>query len=99
MITMLNNQILFLKSNLGIVQDGKVKGAPDLVSKILSIDKNYDLKTKKIIYEKFGVKEYFVINQFTKEVITFYYNGSNYNLQASKEGILKSKLLKKTCSF
>ena len=55
------------KNNLGIVQDGKVKDAPDLVIEILLLDKNYDLETKKIIYEKFGVKEYFVVDPFKKK--------------------------------
>lgn len=96
----LQPDILFIsKNNLGIVQDGKIKGAPDLVIEVLSLDKNYDLETKKMIYEKFGVKEYFVVDPFTKELVTFYHNGKNYVIQTSKVSKLKSKLLKKTFSF
>ena len=96
----LQPDILFIsKANLGIVQDGKVKGSPDLVIEVLSSDKKYDLETKKEIYEQFGVKEYFVVDPFTKEVFAFYFDGKKYVLQTSKIGNLKSKLLKKTFAF
>jgi Uma2 family endonuclease len=96
----LQPDILFIsKANLAIVQEGKVKGAPDMVVEVLSIDKKYDLETKKAIYEKFGVKEYFVVDPFTKEVVTFYFDGKIFMLQASKTGKLKSKQLKKTFTF
>jgi Uma2 family endonuclease len=96
----LQPDILFIsKVNLGIVQDGKIKGSPDLVIEVLSSDKKYDLETKKLVYEKFGVKEYFVVEPFTKEVVAFYHDGKKYVLQESKIGKLKSKLLKKTFAF
>ena len=96
----LQPDILFIsKANLGIVQDGKVKGSPDLVIEVLSLDKKYDLETKKTIYEQFGVKEYFVVDPFTKEVVTFYFYGKQYMLQESKIGKLTSKLLEKVFSF
>ncbi len=96
----LQPDILFIsKANLGIVKDGKIKGTPDLVIEVLSLDKKYDLEIKKAVYEKFGVKEYFVVEPFTKEVVSFYFDGKKYILQESKIGKLKSKLLKKTFAF
>jgi Uma2 family endonuclease len=96
----LQPDILFIsKANLGIVQDGKIQGLPDLIIEVLSSDKIYDLETKKLVYEKFVVKEYFVVEPFTKEVVAFYHDGKKYLNQDTKAGKLKSKLLKKTFAF
>lgn len=47
--------------------DKGIMGAPDLVIEILSKgNSGYDLKSKKIIYQNAGVKEYYVINPVKK---------------------------------
>lgn len=92
--------ILFIAmKNLGIIQNGKIKGAPDLIVEALSSNRKHDLEKKRVLYEKFGVKEYFIVDPHTKEVITYYHDGKKYIPQESKKGKLKSKLLKKTFSF
>jgi Uma2 family endonuclease len=92
--------IIFIATeNLKIIQEEKVKGVPDLIVEILSGNKKHDMQRKKSLYEEFGVKEYFIIHQVTKEVITYYYDGGKFTLQESKKGKLKSKLLKKTFAF
>ncbi|MES1222839.1 MAG: Uma2 family endonuclease, partial [Bacteroidota bacterium] len=60
--------IFFIKKDrLGIVKDGKVKGAPDLIIEILSAaTAKYDLEDKKKIYELFRVKEYWIIDPVSK---------------------------------
>jgi Uma2 family endonuclease len=97
----LQPDILFIaKENLGIIKNGKVKGAPDLIIEILSPgNKRHDTEKKKAAYEKFGVKEYFVTDPETKETITWYLQNGAYVKQKSEKGKLKSKLLKKTFSF
>jgi Uma2 family endonuclease len=96
----LQPDIVFISNaNMGIIKNDKVKGTPDLVIEVLSSDTKYDLETKKLVYEKFGVKEYFVVEPFTKEVVAFYHDGKKYVLQESKIGKLKCKLLKKTFAF
>jgi Uma2 family endonuclease len=86
--------ILFISAaNLGIIKDGKIKGTPDLLAEILSSNRKYDTKTKKDLYESFGVKEYFIINPDTKETITYYHNGSKIVKQESEKVKIKSKLL------
>jgi Uma2 family endonuclease len=96
----LQPDILFISNaNMGIIKNDKVKGTPDFVIEVLSLDKKYDLETKKLVYEKFGVKEYFVVEPFTKEVVAFYHDGKKYIAQETKTGKLKSKLLKKTFAF
>jgi Uma2 family endonuclease len=97
----LQPDILFIASeNMGIIKKGKVKGSPDLIIEILSPgNRKHDTEKKKAVYEKFGVKEYFVIDPETKETITWYLSGKKYVKQLNAKGKIKSKLLKKTFSF
>ena len=49
-----------------ILTEANVQGAPDLVIEILSSgDKNRDTVKKKAIYEKYGVKEYWIVDPDT----------------------------------
>jgi Uma2 family endonuclease len=60
----LQPDILFISKErkAEIIKD-RVEGAPDLVIEILSpSNANYDLRQKKDVYEKYGVKEYIVID-------------------------------------
>ena len=92
--------ILFIATdNLDIVQKGKIKGAPDLIVEALSQDRKHDLETKKKLYEKFGVKEYFIIDPSNKEVFSYFLQGQKYVFQESKKGEIKSKILNKTFLF
>jgi Uma2 family endonuclease len=92
--------ILFISTgNLGIIKDGKIKGIPDLLVEILSGNRNYDIKTKKELYESFGVKEYFVVDPDTKEVLSYYHNGNVFIKQASMNGRVASKLLGQEFEF
>jgi len=92
--------ILFISNtNLGIIQDDKIRGIPDLIIEILSSNRKYDLNDKKSLYETFAVKEYFIVDPATKETITYYHDGKKYIQQESKTGKIKSKLLKKVFSF
>ncbi len=92
--------ILFISNaNLGIIKDGKIKGTPDLVIEILSENRKYDTKTKKELYEKFGVKEYFIVDPDTKETIAYYHDGKKYIKQESEKGKIVSRLLGKEFEF
>ncbi|HET6400819.1 MAG TPA: Uma2 family endonuclease [Candidatus Kapabacteria bacterium] len=65
--------ILFIRrENLGIVREGAVHGAPDLVIEILSPSTGYyDLKHKKDVYQQIGVKEYWIVDPMDKTVECF----------------------------
>lgn len=93
--------IIFISNgNLSIVQDGKVKGAPDIVVEVLSTGtKDHDLGKMKTAYERNGVKEYFAVDQKTKEVLAFYLKNDKYHAQPKVKAKLVSKLLKKTFKF
>jgi Uma2 family endonuclease len=52
-----------------ILDEQKINGAPDVVIEILSPSTAYyDLKKKKEIYEKYGVKEYWIVDPMEKTI-------------------------------
>ena len=60
--------------NPEILKNGKkILGAPDLVAEVLSLStmKN-DLGKKKNIYEKYGVKEYWIVDQWAKRIEVYH---------------------------
>jgi Uma2 family endonuclease len=61
-----------------IVTDTRIEGAPDIIIEILSSSTAiYDLRQKKDTYEKYGVKEYIVIDPVSR----------NADLYALKHGV------------
>jgi Uma2 family endonuclease len=55
--------IYITNENMGIIQDDKIVGAPDLLVEVMSPITGIRDKTKKrILYEKFGVKEYWIVD-------------------------------------
>jgi Uma2 family endonuclease len=56
--------VIFIRNeNLPIIKDGFVKGVPDLLAEILSPSNGkHDLFRKKALYERFGVKEYWIFD-------------------------------------
>jgi Uma2 family endonuclease len=70
------------------------KGVPDLLVEILSPSNNkHDLVVKKELYEKFGVKEYWIVEPFSKEVTVYKLQGSSYILASKEIGKVLSPLL------
>ncbi len=90
--------ILFVsKENLPIIQEKNINGAPDLIIEILSAATGYyDLIEKKEIYEKFGVKEYWIVDPKKQWVEIFWNEKNKFKSirRLEKTGILKSNLLK-----
>ena len=93
------DMLFIANANLGIIKEGKIKGTPDLIIEILNGNRKYDSKTKKDLYEAFGVQEYFIINPSTKEVITYYLGGKKYIKQESRKGEIVSRLLERGFGF
>lgn len=87
--------------NSGIVdEESTIHGVPDLLIEILSPgNKNYDLETKKNLYEKFGVKEYWAIDPLTKEAIGHFLSDGTYVSKEIFAGKIVSKLLRKSFEF
>lgn len=63
----------------GLLKNGKIHGAPDLVVEVLSPGtQNKDRVKKKAVYEKHGVKEYWLVQPRTKKVQGFTLRGGKY---------------------
>jgi len=79
-----------------IVKD-RIEGAPDLVVEILSpSNAYYDLRQKKDIYEKYGVKEYIIIDPIAQNADLYVLKDGVYSLhqKAQNNEHLNSVLLK-----
>ncbi len=75
-------------------------GCPDILVEILSPGSSkHDLVVKKELYEKFGVKEYWVIDPTTKESHVFQLVNGKYVLTEKNQGSLFSPLFNHTFTF
>jgi len=74
--------ILFVsKERLHIIGEKGILGAPDFVIEILSASTAMkDQGEKRILYEKFGVKEYWVVNPLTYEVLRYFFREGKFGL-------------------
>lgn len=93
--------LLFIaKERLDIVQKGKVRGAPDLVIEILSPgNENYDRNEKRKVYERFGAKEYWLVNKDTKQVTGYSLHNNIFVEIPSQPGVIASRLLNASIRF
>ncbi|MDX1960991.1 MAG: Uma2 family endonuclease [Leptospiraceae bacterium] len=87
---------VLLKENFSKMQETKIEGAPDLVVEVLSPSTAYyDMKHKKSVYEKFGVKEYWIVDPMQKTLEIYFNQDSKFQLQTelTQTQIAKSILL------
>jgi Uma2 family endonuclease len=84
------------KERQELLTEANVQGAPDLIIEILSSkDKKRDTITKKAIYEKYGVKEYWVVDPDAEVVSVFILEGDVFKKREiyTRNQILKSAFL------
>ncbi len=90
--------IIFIKkSNKKIIGRKKINGAPDLVVEILSPSTAYfDLREKYRVYEKSGVKEYWIVDPKLKKIEIFENKKKKFylNNESEKKGRVSSIVLK-----
>ena len=93
--------ILFIsnKNRKILKDDGYAHGAPDLIIEILSENENRDKTLKKDIYEKAGVKEYFIIDPKTKMVEAYILKGKKYESKYNRKKYFQSSVLDLEFSF
>jgi Uma2 family endonuclease len=74
--------ILFVShANRGLLKPRGVFGAPDLVMEIVSPGSQYrDMMAKKTLYERAGVKEYWLVNPLMKAIDVLTLNDAGYGL-------------------
>jgi Uma2 family endonuclease len=69
--------VFVAKANAEIVTEDNVQGVPDLVVEILSEStRKYDLVTKRKLYERFGVPEFWVVDPLLETVAVYRHDGS-----------------------
>ena len=78
--------LLFLKTNKNQPEPkGHFHGVPDLVVEILSpSNREHDLVKKKNLYEKFGVKEYWIVDPQTKAIIAYTLGSGKYEIMTTR---------------
>jgi Uma2 family endonuclease len=87
--------IVVLKANEGIIdRKGHIHGVPDLLIEILSPgNKDHDQIRKKELYERFGVKEYWMVDPETKTVTGYSLQSGKYAWLSEETGKINSRLL------
>lgn len=84
------------KQRRDIVKDDGIHGAPDMVIEILSPSTAYyDIKKKYKLYEKFGVREYWIVDPEMKSVELYSLTQGKFQMSAglSEQGTVKSGIL------
>jgi Uma2 family endonuclease len=92
----LQPDILYITEERKDIIKDRVEGAPDLVIEILSpSNAYYDLRQKKNIYEKYGVKEYIIVDPIEQSAELYALKNGTYYLhqKAQNNEHLNSVLL------
>ena len=100
-ISAVQPDLLFItnKNRKIIKDDGYAHGAPDLIIEILSQNEQQDRTLKKDLYEKAGVKEYFIVDPKNKMTEAFVLKGKKYQQGYSRKKYFQSALLKLEFTF
>ncbi|MQL51169.1 Uma2 family endonuclease [Desulfofundulus thermobenzoicus] len=89
--------IIFISNErLSIIEEKRINGAPDLVVEILSPGTGYyDLRSKYKVYEKSGVREYWIVDPHSKSVQVFCLQGRKFVLdrEVEQQGTVQSHVI------
>ena len=82
------------------LNDEPYRGVPDILVEILSPGNDkHDSITKKALYEKFGVKEYWIVDPTSKESLVYQLNGKEYKLVTKSIATLFSPMLNQSFTY
>lgn len=94
------DMVFVSKERLHFIQKNGLHGAPDLVIEILSPSTaRYDQTVKKAVYERCGVREYWIVEPDTKKTTGFTLEAGKYVSLSPAIGIIHSTLLGTTFTF
>lgn len=80
--------IIFIsKENIKIIHEKNIQGAPDIVIEILSPETAYyDLREKFMVFEKSGVKEYWIVDPGMKKIEIYENSEKKFRIHSEAEG-------------
>ncbi len=85
--------LVLMNENKPILKEDGVYDAPDIIIEVLSSDKKRDKVLKKGLYERAGVKEYFIVNPESREITSWLLHNNTYQLQYTDIGLFKSSVI------
>jgi Uma2 family endonuclease len=87
--------LLFLSAaNRALIQNGIVEGAPDLIIEILSPStQRVDLVRKRALYERAGVREYWIVDLDRRAVRQLVLREGHYEEGDTSGGVLRSSVI------
>lgn len=87
--------IVILRNNYQIIGEKNIRGTPDLVIEILSSSRTQDLERKREIYERNGVKEYWIVDPLDKTILVLLLEKKKFlkPLTYSTNSTIQSKVL------
>jgi Uma2 family endonuclease len=92
--------IFIATENLHKIQEDGLQGAPDLVIEVLSPGTaRYDKGKKKTVYERCGVKEYWIVDPATKAVNGYALQQGRFAELEAATGVIHSLLLHTSLEF
>jgi Uma2 family endonuclease len=92
--------LVFISTERLHILEDNIYGAPDLVIEVLSpSSEKKDKRDKKAVYEKYGVKEYWVAHPVTKKVIGYRLEENRFIEIPSEDGVIESGLLNLSIRF
>ncbi len=93
--------ILFMRNDqLSNIRKDGFHGAPALVIEFLSpTTARYDRHQKKVVYERSGVQEYWIVDPDTKNVNGYFLEEGRYGDPVKYTGLISSKLLGEEFAF
>lgn len=91
---------VILKSNPNQIVEGRFIGVPDLIVEVLlEGNRDHDLITKKALYEKFGVQEYWIVDPETKLALGYSLDKKRFQEIGESIGSMQSNLLQTQIKF
>lgn len=93
--------IIFISTdNASLIGDDAIHGVPDMLFEVLSPgNSHHDLVRKKQLYQRFQVKEYWIINPDTNETFGYIFKDGQYVDGGRFTGKIESALLNQKFTF
>jgi len=91
---------IVLNPDQHLIKKNGVFGVPSIIIEIISTNRAYDTQRKRVLYEKVGVKEYFMIDPENKKTTLLTLNSSGVYEQTYEEaGVFNSEILSCSITF